>query len=104
MLNKMFKWLKYWRAYFRIPKGDYCDGCPYWVPNYDDIEIGDRTIAYCKYLKKSDVDIWEERKDNIWTEQISGKKTKGEDLPPSFSTLLWDGCKECGIKMGYEDK
>ena len=42
---------------FRIPKGMYCDKCPYWRPNIAPIKIGDRTIAYCKYLDKTDLDI-----------------------------------------------
>ncbi len=87
-------------AYFRIPWGQYCDNCPYFRPNIAPIEIGDRNIAYCKYLDKTDLDIVEEREDNEWTEVKTGKKIQGKVLPSSFSSLLWDGCKECEIKIG----
>ena len=91
MMRKLIAW-------FRIPSGPYCEGCPYWRPNIAPIKIGDRTIAYCKYLDKTDLDICTEREGFEWTEQKSGDTCTGKDLPPSFSSLLWDGCKECGIK------
>ena len=85
-------------AWFRIPRGAYCSGCPYWRPNIAPIKIGDRTIAYCLYLDKTDLDICKERENREWVEQKSGDISLGKDLPDSFSSLLWDGCKECGIK------
>ena len=95
MLAHIFKKLI---AFVRIPSGPYCDSCPYWRPNIAPIKIGDRTIAYCKYLDKTDLDICEETEEVEWTELNSGITCKGKDLPDSFSSLLWDGCKECGIK------
>lgn len=94
----IIKKLKYIIAWFRIPKGPYCNGCPYWKPDVSPIKIGDRTIAYCKYLDKTDLDICRERENFPWKEQKSGDTCKGHELPLSFSSLLWDGCKECGIK------
>jgi hypothetical protein len=98
-----------WIAWFFIPKGTYCDKCPFWRPRIAPIEIGDREIAYCIYLDQTDLDICKEREDEIWeSENISeGTKTKskGSELPMSFSSLLWDGCKECGIKENdWRDK
>jgi len=94
----MKKYLKKLIAYFRIPRGGYCDYCPYWRPNIAPIKIGDRNIAYCVYLDKTDLDICKERESGEWIEQNSGDKCTGIDLPLSFSSLLWDGCKECGVK------
>ena len=85
-------------ALFRIPNGPYCNNCPYWRSNIAPIKIGDRTIAYCRYLDKTDLDLCKERENNVWTENKSNTKTLGKYLPDSFSSLLWDGCKECGIK------
>jgi len=87
-----------WIAWLFIPTGSYCDGCPFWRNDIAPIEIGDRTIAYCIYLDKTDLDLCSEREDNDWVEEKSKTKSKGKDLPLSFSSLLWDGCKECGIK------
>jgi len=90
--------LKFIIAWFRIPRGTYCSGCPYWRPCIAPIKIGDGEIAYCIYLDKTDLDLYEDRKCHEWTEVDSGEKKTGKDLPTSFSSLLWDGCKECGIK------
>ena len=92
------KWFKFIVAWLRIPSGPYCSGCPYWRPNIAPIEIGDRTIAYCRYMDKTDLDLYEERKERFWTNQKTKQTCSGTQLPNSFSTLLWDGCKECGIK------
>ena len=98
ILELVVELIKFVIAWLRIPRGQYCDKCPYWRPNIAPVEIGDRTIAYCKYLDKTDLDICKERENHEWEEKISGKKYLGKELPLSFSSLLWDGCKECGIK------
>jgi len=87
-------------AWFKIPRGPYCDGCPYWRPNIAPIKMGDRNMAYCKYLDKTDIDIVKER-DMKWTDGKTGEEIEFEEddlLSSGFASLLWDGCKECGIK------
>jgi len=101
--RKIIKWIM--RRF--IPKGPYCDGCSWWRPNIAPIEIGDRDIAYCIYLDKTDLDLCKEKEDHVWEcrrikEDII-EKSKGKDLPLSFSSMLWDGCKECNIKDDLED-
>lgn len=96
-------WLKKLIAWFRIPNGPYCSGCPYWRPNIAPIETGDRTIAYCKYLDQTDLDIIQERLDNNvkLTDLKTGEElkfTKEELIEMGFVSLLWDGCKMCEIK------
>ena len=58
-----------------IPRGLYCQGmdynCPFWF-----LQRGEepQNNGYCSYLKKGDWQI-------------------------EYSSLLWDGCKECGRKL-----
>lgn len=92
------KWLRFVWVCLRIPSGIYCTSCPYWRPRIAPIEIGDREIAYCIYLDKTDLDIAKEREFDMWTEEKTKEKCLGKDLPLSFSSLLWDGCKECNVK------
>lgn len=81
-----------------IPIGCYCydeNGiCPFW----DKDETKDiQKDGYCHYLKRSDFDI------NSEGGTIIDMKTNEEiklDYYP-FGGLLWDQCKECGIK-NYE--
>jgi len=98
----MIRLLKYIVAWLQIPKGPYCDKCPYWRPDIAPILIGDRTIAYCVYLNKTDLDICKERESKIMVEVKTGRektvKEMCEEVDLSFGSLLWDGCKECGIK------
>ncbi len=75
-----------------IPEGMYChascmpdvDGyryvCPYW--DYDD-EKPHQENGYCHFLEWGD-----------WDPPTAGNGNTG----PAF-TLLWDKCKECGIKF-----
>lgn len=55
----------------RIPRGVYCDGCPYWRidPARPEQENG-----YCLYLQKGDWDF-------------------------KYVGLLWDCCKECDVNL-----
>lgn len=76
-----------------IPSGMYCHGhivytkkgtqgiCPYW--DYDD-EKPRQENGYCHFLGWGD-----------WA-PIAGNGNTG----PAF-TLLWDQCKECGIKFSF---
>ena len=71
-------WLQRRLAWFLIPRGMYChDGsnhnnvCPFWSVR---MYYPYRENGYCSYLEKGD---WE----------LTGG-------------LLWDKCKECGIKEG----
>ena len=78
----------------KIPKGYYCDGCKYYhrLPCLPEQENG-----YCEYLGKSDWDLNREDDDRDFTVMRGKMKliVKGKDLPNM--SLLWDGCKECGV-------
>jgi hypothetical protein len=113
----MLKLIKYIIAWFRIPRGFYCYKikeivrdptgqippvirtkiCPYW-----DIR-GDwphQANGYCHYLGYGDMNINEEPEvEFICTEKKTGAQTtvKAPDMPFGVG-LLWDQCKECGIK------
>ena len=58
-------------AHFLIPRGLYCEGCPFW---FIDKTQPKQMNGYCSYLNKGDWDF------------------DGE-MPE-----LWDGVKECGIR------
>lgn len=75
-----------------IPKGYYCEDCPYWsiYPDKSYQENG-----YCEFLEKGDWDLNSER-------EYTNIKT-GEVIEDAKFSLLWDGCKECYINMGDKD-
>lgn len=102
----MFKTIKYVIAWFRIPTGSYCHGCPYWRGSIAPIPIGDREIAYCRYLDQTDLDICYERKDDTITNVKTGEKSTIKEMCDtmdlSFGSLLWDACKECNMKEYIE--
>jgi len=97
----------------RIPAGPYCHSmygkgfrpgvCPYWSLRKDK---PDQANGYCSYLERGD---WDMNKEKKWT-RVYNKK-KGGRIPKSKQiersaeeiglpmSLLWDGCKECGVKM-----
>jgi len=80
-------------AWFLIPRGQYCDGCPF---HFIDWGRPKQFNGYCSYLEKGDWNINEEKGDIQWYKD--GEKsivTKANEFPIS---LLWDGCKECGKK------
>ena len=81
-----------------IPKGYYCDGCPYYATMPD---LPEQENGYCKFLGKSDWDLNEE------LGMVEGWRSDGTPLPPVSAhelcmSLLWDGCKECNINMDFE--
>ena len=87
-----------------IPKGAYCytyeNGkfivCPYW----DTIEgAPEQADGYCHFLEKGDLDI---EKEMVLKDMKTGEETRGDELPFPVS-LLWDQCKECGIKNNYSE-
>jgi hypothetical protein len=84
----------------KIPKGIYCDGCSYLriLPCLPDQENG-----YCEYLGQSDYEInrMDDDKDFEVSQGDTVRIMKGRDLPSS--SLLWDGCKECGINSDFEE-
>ena len=94
-----------------IPEGMYCHGkieqdkndpkgmrlivhdrCPYW-----DIDESKphQYNGFCWFLEKGD---WELEEEKSFRNEQTGKIEKGSDLPFPTS-LLWDACKECGIKI-----
>jgi len=91
-------------AWFRIPWGYYCYRgkrvCPYWYKFEDDPE---QESGYCLYLRKSDWDINDEKRDiefwkgdKHWIEYNKSPHDLG-----MTNSLLWDQCKECNIKKYY---
>lgn len=110
-IKKIFKALKrlirFLIAYPRIPRGEYCYSksrgrgrCPYWKRisflHYQE-------NGYCSYLKRGDID--RNNDDNYILQQINPKtgeiikETPASEMPFGVG-LLWDQCKECGIKEG----
>jgi len=91
---------KRWLMRFLIPKGVYCDGCPFW---FRDGGRPEQENGYCSYLKKGDWDLNEDMADEDFiVSTMDGDKAvtsiiKGRDFPFGMA-LLWDGCKECGVK------
>ncbi len=113
----LIKFIKFVVAWFRIPRGPYCytiketirdpsgqnplmvrsKVCPYWEIRRD---LPRQVNGYCRYL-----DITDEENNNnpdsefICTVKGTGEKriVKAPDMPFGTS-LLWDQCKECGIK------
>ena len=97
-----------------IPKGMYCDGCPYWgrMVLYD--EIGKIEFPYCIYIQIGSIpnNGWKNNEferlqkllnltdDELWF----GMDEKSERQDALLEAdLLWDGCKECGINNDYDD-
>ena len=103
-------------SWFFIPRGLYCYKyrkliwgknkedppkmkikiCPYWekLNNLLNQENG-----YCHYLKKSDYDINNDEHKEFMNVK-TGEIIKAPYMPIAMS-LLWDQCKECGIKKYY---
>jgi hypothetical protein len=97
---KRLKWLwyclkeliKYPKAYWKIPFGQYCDSCPFWDRI---IEAPIQANGYCHFLNESDESI--DAKRTCWRDGKTGRFCK---KPEWFcSSLLWDKCKECNIKL-----
>lgn len=113
-MNRIVKLVRYIIAWFRVPRGMYCyvvyeeihnfsgtyphkyKVCPYWrkIKNRSHQEDG-----WCDYLGKGDIEI---KSEDDWKIVYS---KKSEEIGSSVEgvSLLWDQCKECGIKMEEED-
>ena len=78
-----------------IPRGYYCEGCPFW---YIDSSKPERMNGYCSYLEKGDWDFYEEIPDKI---SIQRRQPDGSyrnemiDKDPIYGTMLWEGLKVC---------
>jgi len=83
-----------------IPDGIYCyDGkgnCPYWDKETDKPE---QWNGYCWFMEKGD---WENNDEMILTDVATGKEESPKEMGIPCS-LLWDQCKECGIKTEDEE-
>lgn len=80
-----------------IPKGLYCSGCPY--QDYDDSQPS-QSNGFCWFLGKGDWDFNQEVK---WQSRETGEVESADEIGLPMS-LLWDGCKECGINDDFEDE
>ena len=91
-------------SWFFIPRGDYCykrrrsKPCLYW--DYIE-ELSEQESGYCYYLRYGDKDINNDE-DRIFKNVKTGEKIKAPDMPIGVG-LLWDQCKECGIKPHWEE-
>ena len=83
-------------AWFLIPRGYYCEGCPFW---FIDKTKAEQMNGYCSYLGKGDWDFYEEMPNKIEVEkgQPDGnyKKELIDKAPMFCDTLIWDGVKAC---------
>jgi hypothetical protein len=91
-------------SWFFIPRGYHCyknkrsKPCLYW----DSIKkLQEQEKGYCYYLKCGDKDINNDEK-RIFINTKTGEKIKAPDMSIGVG-LLWDQCKECGIKP-YREK
>ena len=88
-----------------IPRGYYCDGCPF---HFVDSGKPERENGYCSYLEKSDEDLnrefttpWiEVRQKDGTMKRFNGSFNAQElfdqfGIPLNDHSLLWDGVKEC---------
>ena len=104
---------------WRIPKGDYCykftgksgynvdvkywmgtKYCPYYnIRIYDDI-----SLPHCDYLDMGSIP--NNLTDGEWDRLITlfGSEKAVWDSKANKLLLLWDGCKECGIKEDDHDE
>jgi len=101
---KLYLWQRW-----RIPRGDYCykviktkknppaiyiKNCPYWDYR-EDWPV--QACGYCHFLKRGDIDINLD-KTIVLTEVKTGEEYKPSEMPFGIG-LLWDQCKECGIRV-----
>jgi len=89
-----------------IPKGVYCDGCPYFtrLTFYDDNH--DISVPFCIFINKGSVPNGMNENDfNKLTDLLGLSRDieKSDNTLYDFlsADLLWDGCKECGVNMEY---
>ena len=80
-----------------IPMGVYCSGCPY--SDYDD-EREEQSNGYCWFMGQGDWDINQEEK---WESRETSEIESANEIGLPMS-LLWDGCKECGINIEYDNQ
>ena len=116
MIKKIKKLVRFCIAWFRIPRGSYCykfvkmtydeelklpvritKKCPYWK-RIEDLHYQEN--GYCKYLGRGDYE--RNNSDEIFQEIDPKTNTvkqewKASEMPIPIG-LLWDQCKECGIK------
>ena len=119
MLKHLLKFIKFLKAYPKIPPGQYCyfgsrapndevyRSCPYWSVRKDWPKQAD---GYCSYLGWGDMDSNSDDSVIIARIKINQKtrKPKVVELIPAPEmpfgiSLLWDQCKECGIKIEEKD-
>lgn len=75
-----------------IPIGSYCRDC---VFRDIDKTKPPQMNGYCHYMKKGDWDITNEA---VVIDMKTGEKVSLKDMEGISMGLIWDGCKECGVK------
>ena len=83
---------------FRIPSGQYCANCPYWeyvaeIKLHREQSYGFDT---CEYADACDGKCWESNASSC--KNIVVKCKYLDYLDTRQESLLWDKCKECGVK------
>jgi hypothetical protein len=88
-----------------IPKGIYCDGCPYfsYLKIFDDEETP-IYVPYCIYLKKGSIsDNWKNNEFDRLKTLFNLTEDEMFEHELFELSLLFDGCKECGINSEYDE-
>ena len=91
----------------KIPSGRYCYTtaskkrviCPYWSSKDD---LPEQENGYCSYLGKSDWDLneeWDKEGRIVVYRGGKGIALQGGTCHTLSMSLLWDQCKECGVKL-----
>lgn len=82
--------------YPEIPTGPFCGHCQYHsiLP-----ELPKQYNGYCSFLGKSDLDLAKE----IELEDMETGETFMGDEAHFPVSLLWDGCKMCGINDEWDE-
>lgn len=90
-------WIQKQIAKLLIPRGCYCEGCPFWFKNR---RKPSQMNGYCSYLGKGDWDFYEEMPDLIEVEQRQPDGSYKKEMikkEPMFGTMLYEGIKECEV-------
>ena len=90
-----------------IPKGMYCDDCPYFshMRLYD--KFGKIQFPYCLYLNQGSMPNggWKKKELGRLSFMLKIDKEKLWDHEGLLGAdLLWDGCKECGVNNEIDER
>ena len=83
---------------FKIPSGCYCDNCTYWkyISETKLNRNQDYGFEHCKYSDECSEKCWTNSQNSCKNIVIYCEYLDLLDIEQD--TLLWDKCKECGVK------